>query len=96
MPAAISIDDELTPVATEARRRTGKRPSPATIWRWCRRGCRGVRLEAVQVLGSWHTTREAFDAFVRGQTAEALATSDDATEERSEETAAKLRAAGVL
>lgn len=23
----------------------GKKPSTATLWRWCRKGCRGVRLE---------------------------------------------------
>ena len=95
MAATISLDDELTPVATEAKRRTGKRPSPATVWRWCRRGCRGVRLEALNVFGQWHTTKEAFAAFIKGQTAAALE-SDDSPAERSPATAEALRKAGVL
>jgi hypothetical protein len=36
----------------------------STVIRWVRRGCRGVRLEAVRVGGRWVTSREALDRFV--------------------------------
>lgn len=34
------------------RRRRGKRPSVATLWRWTRHGCYGVRLKAHSVGGT--------------------------------------------
>lgn len=106
MPATLSApvvtidveNDDLIAVTAEAKRRTGKRPSPATVWRWVKKGVRGVRLEAVQLFGAWHTTRAAFGRFIAAQTAAALpiADSDDAPADRSPETAAKLKAAGLL
>lgn len=61
----------LEPVASVAQRKTGKRPPPATIWRWCRKGLRGgkVKLAAAFHGGSWCTTDAAFDAFIAAQTA---------------------------
>lgn len=96
---ALADADDLVTVASEAKRRTGKRPSPATVWRWTHKGCRGVLLKAVHCFGAWHTTREAFSEFIRDQSAAAMAASvfsDDAPAERDEATAKKLRAAGVL
>lgn len=93
MPATIDLQTaDLRPVSLIARDRLGKRPSPATVWRWCKRGVRGgVKLEAVNVSGSWHTTAEAFAEFLRRQTAQALAPreSEGATDEA-------LEAAGLL
>lgn len=90
--------DCLIPIRTLTRDRLGKAVSPATQWRWLRKGCRGVRLEAVQVCGVWHTTPAAFGAFVNGQTAAALGNdANPATPvARSPEKTAKLRAAGLL
>jgi len=64
--------DDLRPVWIVARDRTGRRPSPATVWRWVRKGVRGGRLEAVFLQGVWHTTSAAFADFIRRQTAAAL------------------------
>lgn len=46
----------------------GKRLHVSTLWRWCRRGCKGrngltVRLQHGRVGGQIVTTREALDRF---------------------------------
>lgn len=95
-PTTIDIEnDTLVLVRAEAKRRTGKNPSPATQWRWIRKGCRGVKLEAVQCFGAWYTTATAFSRFIQGMTQAALESSESPAE-RSEETTAALKAAGVL
>lgn len=45
------------------RRRAGKRPHVATLYRWASRGCRGVVLETIQVGGTLCTSREAVQRF---------------------------------
>lgn len=92
--------DELTPVAELCRKRLGRSISPATRWRWIKRGVRGgIRLEAVLVNGQWMTTPAAFAQFLREQTAAALRlpdVGDDSPAERPKATERKLRAAGLL
>jgi hypothetical protein len=92
--------DELQPVSVICQRLTSKRAAPQKVWRWTRRGCRGVKLEAVLLNGVWQTTPAAFAEFIRGQTDAALAAgvgdSDDAPGERSEATTRRLKAAGLL
>jgi hypothetical protein len=83
--------DQLRPVAQVAADCTGRRPSPASVWRWTRKGTRGGRLEAYYVHGVWCTTPEAFADFIRRQTDAALAT--PAADEPDDE---QLRAAGLL
>ena len=39
--------------------RGGKRPSTCTIWRWCRRGCRGVFMEYIRMGREIRVTEEA-------------------------------------
>jgi len=48
----------------------GKRPHASSLWRWMRKGCRGVRLEHVKVGRRVVTTREALEKFFR-ETADA-------------------------
>ena len=89
---------QRSPVIKHAQDRFGKRPSPASVWRWIHQGAYGVKLQAVFFAGRWQCSEDEFDAFVAGQTAAVLdsdATSDE-TPDRSPETTAKLRAAGVL
>jgi hypothetical protein len=90
--------DDLVPVRQLAKQRLGKTISPSCLWRWLRKGVRGCRLEAVQVMGVWHTTPAAFGAFIAGQTAAAMAGDrDPATPApRTAEKEARLRAAGLL
>jgi hypothetical protein len=44
-------------------RRGGKRPNVATLYRWTTIGCRGVRLEFVQVGATRCTSTEALQRF---------------------------------
>ncbi len=89
--------DDLIPVRAIAEQRLGKAISPATLWRWIRQGCHGVRLEVVVVGGVRYTTAAAFGAFIRGQTAAVLGhISPEPSGERSEATRQKLIAAGLL
>jgi hypothetical protein len=34
--------------------------NPATVWRWCSRGCKGHKLECFHVGGRTYTTRAAY------------------------------------
>jgi hypothetical protein len=45
------------------RRRKGKKPHIATMYRWAMRGCRGVRLETLRVGGTLCTSLEALQRF---------------------------------
>lgn len=93
-PTSHLLDGPLEHVATVAKRRTGKRPHPSSIWRWIKKGVRGgsIRLEAIYHGGYWQTTDAAFDAFLQAQTEAALnsqATTDDVSDD-------ELRDAGLL
>ncbi|MEX1230833.1 MAG: DUF1580 domain-containing protein [Planctomycetaceae bacterium] len=90
--------DDLRPVTVIAKERTGRRPSPGTVWRWRLKGCRGAKLESVLVNGCWCTTVAAFARFVRDQTdaANAACTAADISTERDEATTRRLKAAGLI
>jgi Protein of unknown function (DUF1580) len=45
------------------RRRGGKRVNVATLYRWASHGCRGVRLETLQIGGTKCTSLEALQRF---------------------------------
>src|SRR4051812_39705508 len=49
--------------ARAPRLRAEKRINVATFYRWASRGCRGVRLETLQVGGTRCTSREALQRF---------------------------------
>lgn len=62
----------LTDAAREypwPRRRGGKLPNVATLYRWSLGGCRGVLLETIQVGGTRCTSLEAIDRFIEAGTA---------------------------
>lgn len=64
---AIKIENETIVSLTEATktlpRVNGKRPAISTLWRWCRKGLRGVRLEYIRVGRNIATSREALSRF---------------------------------
>ncbi len=62
----------LTAAARNLPKIDGKRPHTSTIWRWCRRGIRGVRLEYAKVGGRIVTTSRCLNEF-----AARLAAADD-------------------
>lgn len=76
----INPETETTVSLTEAAkiipRRNGKRAAISTIWRWCRKGIKGVRLEYIRVGRNIATSREALNRFY-----EALAQADPAPAE---------------
>jgi hypothetical protein len=45
------------------RRRKGRKPNVATLYRWAKNGCRGVVLETLQVGGTKCTSIEAIQRF---------------------------------
>lgn len=68
MPIDITTE-ELLPLRSVPGRfpglgRNGKPIHDATVYRWAVAGCRGVRLETVQVGGSKATSIEAIERFV--------------------------------
>lgn len=50
-------------------RRRGKRPHVSCIYRWAQRGCRGIRLETIQIGGTSCTSLEALQRFFEALTA---------------------------
>lgn len=44
--------------------REGVPPHYRTVWRWCAKGLRGLRLESVFIGGIRYTTKESIDRFV--------------------------------
>jgi hypothetical protein len=64
---AITIDETVLPLADAAkglpRRRGGRQVHPSTLHRWATAGCRGVRLETIQIGGTRCTSREALQRF---------------------------------
>jgi hypothetical protein len=62
----IRLDEQLitlTEAAKHLPRIDGRKVSVCTLWRWCRRGLRGVRLEYVRVGRKICTTHEALMRF---------------------------------
>ena len=62
----ISTDEELITLSEAAKclpKVNGKKPAICTLWRWCRKGLRGIFLEYVRVGRKICTTREALLRF---------------------------------
>jgi hypothetical protein len=56
------------PITKAVERVTGRRPHVQTVRRWVKKGCRGVRLSALFVNGSYLTTIQAVEEFFRATT----------------------------
>lgn len=50
------------------RRRRGRKAHVSTLYRWATVGCRGVRLETIQIGGTCCTSREALQRFFEALT----------------------------
>lgn len=61
-------------LARSLPRRSDKPVAPSTVHRWRLHGIQGIRLEAIKIGGTWHTTDEAFQRFCEKLTAQADAT----------------------
>ena len=64
---AIDLQSERLLSLTDATKTVpvidGKRPHVSTVWRWCRKGVRGVRLEHVRLGHRICTSGEALNRF---------------------------------
>ncbi|MFA6135247.1 MAG: DUF1580 domain-containing protein [Phycisphaerae bacterium] len=64
---AIDVETESLLSLTEATkvlpRINGRKPAISTLWRWCRRGLRGVKLEYLRYGRNIVTTRQALTRF---------------------------------
>jgi len=58
----------LPDAAAYLGRITGQKPHVSTIWRWCLKGCKGVRLESVCIGGKRFVTAAAIDDFIDAST----------------------------
>ena len=65
MPIDLDSEQILSiSAATKAVPKVGrKRPAISTVWRWCRKGVRGVHLEHAFLGGRLVTSREAISRF---------------------------------
>ena len=68
----------MSEAARQLPRLGGKQPHPNTIWRWCRKGLRGVTLQYAKIGGRMVTSREALVRF-----SEALAAVDHEEDPRT-------------
>jgi len=58
----------LPDAAAYLGRITGQKPHVSTIWRWCLKGCKGVRLESICIGGKRFVTAAAIDDFIDAST----------------------------
>jgi hypothetical protein len=59
----IDITREQIRTLSQAAQELPGRPHVSTLWRWSRRGVRGVTLETVSIGGRRYTSREALGRF---------------------------------
>ena len=67
------------------KRRAGKRPHVATLYRWAQQGIRGVKLETIQVGGTLCTSLEALQRFCERCTDPSIRPSSPASKSRERE-----------
>lgn len=99
----INLTDETVLSLTGAtqylpRRRVGKRPHVATLYRWAQSGCRGVKLETLQVGGTMCTSLEALQRFCERLSGNEPGVPSKTSKQRVSEIAkaeAELSAAGI-
>ena len=91
---AIDPDQENVMSLTEATRVlpriNGRKPAVSTLWRWCRKGLRGVHLEYLRVGRNIVTSKEALHRFFT-----VLAEADEALEDAPPARPACLKKTGI-
>jgi hypothetical protein len=69
--------------------------SPTTVWRWTRRGIVGIKLKSKSIGARTFVTKDDLEEFVRQVTAARAAKANDSLPDRTPETEAELKAAGL-
>jgi len=99
MSVPIDLQHDKLLTLSQACKLLPHRPSPATLWRWRKKGIlingQRIKLQAVRAGGSWCTTSAAMADFIERQT-EAASVPDDAPAGRTDATERRLQAAGLL
>ena len=92
MPIDLQTEEvlSLTDAAKAVPPIDGRRPHPITIWRWCRRGVRGVQLDYVRLGHRVCTSVEALARFARN-----LAEVDTIPEPKAKPNVPRKRANGA-
>lgn len=94
---SIDIHRERLLSLAQAARLLPSRPSPTTMWRWCTRGIRGVRLRSVKIGRSRMTSEEALQEFVSNLNPEVISEdSPQKHETRSPASTEALRKRGLI
>jgi hypothetical protein len=65
---SVDILSEAIVSLAEAAKIIPTRPDVSTLWRWYRRGVRGIRLETVIIGGKRYTSRESIQRFIERTT----------------------------
>jgi hypothetical protein len=93
------VDDDLLTFPDAARllprRRGGARTATSTIWRWTRRGCRGVLLPFVRVGGNVYVSRRGLAEFIERLSSVDRAPQQPAPTTRSTRAMKQLRRMGM-
>ncbi len=58
----------LPDAAAYLGRITGQKPHVSTLWRWCLKGCKGVKLDSICIGGKRFVTAAAIDYFIDAST----------------------------
>ncbi|MFM8704965.1 MAG: DUF1580 domain-containing protein [Planctomycetia bacterium] len=58
----------LPDAAAYLGRITGQKPHVSTLWRWCLKGCKGVKLDSICIGGKRFVTAAAIDEFIDAST----------------------------
>lgn len=53
---------------------TGRKPHVSTLYRWCMKGCRGIRLDSICIGGQRFVTASGLDRFIENSTMQAPST----------------------
>lgn len=96
----IDIHGERLLTLSQAARALPKKIAPSTLWRWYRKGVRGVVLETVVVGGARYTSAEAIQRFATALTAlgrreDAVSLDKEDSNVRSAAMESQLRTAGL-
>jgi len=96
----IATAEQLQPLLPLLERTLGHRPSPATVWRWCRKGVKAgddrVTLRATRIGGKLYATVEDVQRFIAAQNPPAVHDDEPPDLGRSVETTRRLESAGLL
>lgn len=93
MPTTLETG-QLEPVANLCERITGRRPSPATVWRWTRKGTAAGILRTQKVFGALHTTEAEFRRWA--QAGRDAPTGHERDDDQDDVTDEQLAEAGIL